>query len=108
MRERNTPRQQAEHKDEGASGRMPFGIARAPGQRVELVFTLRQGGVFAVTHDLGDAVTAETLERYARELREAIAAGKDWGEFADAWNATGQRGCLQLGDVAGFTVRPSR
>src|SRR5919108_4600004 len=90
----------------GAAGRVPFGITRQQSQRIELVFALRQGGMLPVTHDLGAAVTAETLDRYCEELRQAIAGGKDWWQFADAWNGSGQRAYVDLGQVVGFTVRP--
>jgi hypothetical protein len=108
MAESRPPHLESEHRGESGPGRLPFGIARAPGQRVEIVFALRQGGTVAVIHELGSEVTAESLERYCAELRQMIAAGRDWGEFADAWSATGQRAFVQFSEVVGFSARPAR
>ncbi|HZU05293.1 MAG TPA: hypothetical protein VFB73_04920 [Chloroflexota bacterium] len=105
---RRTPKLESESRPAGAPGPLPFGLSRGPGQRIELVFALRNGGMLAVTHDLGTPVTAETLDRYCAELREAVAAGKDWWQFADSWGGTGQRAFLQLSEVIGFTARPAR
>ena len=105
---KSTPRLETESREQGTAGRVPFGMSRGPGPRIELVFALRNGGVLAVTHDLGSPVTADTLDRYCGELRQAAAAGKDWGEFADSWSGTGQRAYIQLGEVVGFTARPAR
>ncbi len=103
-----SPRLESGSQGAGLPGRAPFGIARSSSQRVELVFALRNGGVLAVTHDLGAPATAEALDRYCAELREMVAAGKDWAQFADAWGSTGQRAYIQLGEVIGFTARPAR
>lgn len=111
MRDRQTasaaPRLQA-GKNDAPAGRVPFGITRTESQRIELVFALRQGGTLGITHDIGQAVTADTLDRYCEELRQAVSAGKDWWQFADSWNGTGQRAYLALDQVVGFTVRPAR
>ena len=108
MRQRPPPRLESESREPALPGRVPFGIARGPGNRVELVFALRQGGVLAVNHELGEALTAEALDRYCNELREAVTGGREWRAFADAWGGTGQRAFLQLGEVVGFTARPAR
>ncbi len=105
---KNTPRLETESRESGAGGRVPFGMSRGPGSRVELVFALRNGGMLAVTHDLGGQVNVDTLDRYCTELRQAVAAGQDWGEFADSWGGTGQRAYIQLSEVVGFTARPAR
>ncbi|MBX5490303.1 MAG: hypothetical protein IRZ14_04025 [Chloroflexi bacterium] len=102
------PRLESEHRESPAAGRVPFGIARTQSQRIELVFALRQGGTLPVTHDLGTAVTADVLDRYCEELRQAIAAGKEWWAFADAWGGSGQRAYVDLSQVVGFTARPVR
>jgi hypothetical protein len=86
----------------------PFGISRSPSQRIELVFALRNGGVLAVTHDLGTPVTAETLDKFCAELRQSVGTEGDWREFGDAWAGTGQRAYVQLSEVIGFTARPAR
>ncbi len=108
MPRRTSPHSQGQTREPSLPGRVPFGLARGPGQRVELMFALRQGGVLAVSHELGEAVTAESLDRFCRELREAVAAGKDWVDFADSWSDTGQRAYLNLAEVVGFTARPAR
>jgi hypothetical protein len=97
-----------ESREPSLPGRVPFGISRGPGNRVELMFALRQGGVLAVSHELGQPVSAEALDRFCKELREAVAAGKDWVDFADAWGGTGQRAYVNLAEVVGFTARPAR
>src|SRR5438552_254475 len=106
--ERRRPPQLAESREPALPGRVPFGIARAQGNRVELVFALRQGGVLTVTHDLDEPATAESLDRFCAALREAVDAGKEWRAFADSWSGTGQRAYVHLGDVVGFTARPAR
>ena len=93
---------------QSTAGRVPFGITRSQSQRIELVFALRQGGMLPITHELGQAITAEALDRFCEELRQAIAAGKDWWSFADNWSASGQRAYVSLDQVVGFTVRPLR
>jgi hypothetical protein len=108
MPRRRPPQLESESRPADAPGPLPFGLSRGPGQRIELVFALRNGGMLAVTHDLGAPVTAETLDRYCAELREAVAAGKEWWQFADSWGGTGQRAFLQLSEVIGFTARPAR
>src|SRR5947209_1021221 len=108
MARTNRPHQQAESRQPALPGRVPFGIARGSGHRIEVVFALRQGGLLSVNHNLDDAVSAETLDRFCAELREAIAGGKEWRAFADAWDSTGQRAYVFLGDVVGFTARPAR
>lgn len=108
MARRNPPHLASETGESSTPGRVPFGITRGTSQRIELVFALRQGGMLAVSHDLGTPATAETLDRYCAELREAVAAGKDWWEFADSWGGTGQRAFVQLAEVVGFTARPAR
>jgi hypothetical protein len=108
MHEPTRPHLQAESREPSLPGRVPFGIARGPGHRIEVVFALRQGGVLAVNHNLEEAVSAESLDRFCAELREAISAGKDWRSFSDAWDATGQRAYVSMADVVGFTVRPAR
>jgi hypothetical protein len=102
------PRLESEPRDHAVAGRVPFGIARTQSQRIELVFALRQGGTLPVTHDLGTPVTAEVLDHYCEELRQAIAAGQGWWQFADAWGGSGQRAYLDLSQVVGFTARPVR
>ncbi len=87
---------------------MPFGISRSPSQRMELVFALRNGGMLALTHDLGAPVTAESLGAFCDELRQAVGVGGEWRDFGDAWAGTGQRAYIQLGEVIGFTARPAR
>ena len=106
MPEQNAPRMESSARE--ASPHMPFGITRSPGQRIELVFALRSGGMLAVTHDMGAPVTAETLDRFCAELRQAVGGASDWREFGDAWAGTGQRAYVQLAEVVGFTARPAR
>jgi hypothetical protein len=108
MRRATPPQLESESREPALPGRVPFGIARGPGNRIELVFALRQGGVLAVSHDLGASVTADSLDRFCKELREAVEAGKDWWQFADAWGGSGQRAFVNLGEVVGFTARPAR
>ncbi len=108
MPRRTQPHSQAQSREPALPGRVPFGLARGPGHRIELMFALRQGGVLAVSHELGEPVTAESLDRFCSELREAVAAGKDWVDFADGWSDTGQRAYLNLAEVVGFTARPAR
>jgi hypothetical protein len=108
MRRKNAPHAQGETREPSLPGRVPFGIARGPGNRIELAFALRQGGIMAVNHELAEPVTAESLDRFCHELREAVAAGKEWLDFADAWGGTGQRAYLQLGEIVGFSARPAR
>ncbi len=91
-----------------AGGTLPFGISRAPSQRIELVFALRNGGMLAVTHDLGVPVTAEALDKFCAELRDEIGRDGQWREFGDAWAGTGQRANIKLSEVVGFTARPAR
>ena len=74
MRRKNAPHAQGETREPSLPGRVPFGIARGPGNRIELAFALRQGGVMGVNHELAEPVTAESLDRFCRELREAVAA----------------------------------
>jgi hypothetical protein len=102
------PRLESPRGQAATASRPPFGIARAASQRIELVFALRSGGSLAVTHELSAEATAETLERFCAELRQAVAAGREWGEFADAWSGSGQRAYLQLSEVIGFSARPAR
>ncbi|HLH25448.1 MAG TPA: hypothetical protein VK066_23255 [Chloroflexota bacterium] len=106
MPRQSAPRLEAASRE--ASPNTPFGISRSPSQRVELVFALRNGGVLAVTHDLGTPVTAESLERFCTELRQSLGGAGDWREFGDAWAGTGQRSYVQLSEVIGFTARPAR
>ena len=108
MGRRTAPQSESESREQPLPGRVPFGIARGTGQRIELVFALKQGGMLAVSHDLGTSVTSETLDRYCEELRQAVAAGKDWMQFADSWGGSGQRAYVHLSEVVGFTVRPAR
>jgi hypothetical protein len=108
-RDHNTaPHMETESRESGTAGRVAFGISRSASQRIELVFALRQGGVLAVTHDLGAPVTSDTLDRYCAELRDAVEKGKDWWQFADSWGGTGQRAYVHLEHVVGFTARPAR
>jgi hypothetical protein len=105
------PRQTAprlEGASREASPNTPFGISRSPSQRIELVFALRNGGVLGVTHDLGTPVSAETLDKFCAELRQAVGTSGDWRDFGDAWSGTGQRAYVQMGEVIGFTARPAR
>ncbi len=104
MAQKHTPRLEASGRE--ASPHLPFGISRSPSQRVELVFALRSGGTLAVTHDMGAPVTAESLDRFCAELRQAV-GGSDWREFGDSWAGTGQRAYVQLAEVVGFTARPA-
>jgi hypothetical protein len=106
MPRQTRPRLEASARE--ASPSTPFGISRSPSQRVELVFALRNGGMLALTHDMGAPVSAETLDKFCAELRQAVGAGDDWREFGDAWAGTGQRSYVQLGEVIGFTARPAR
>ena len=108
MARRTTPRLETSSAGRDPAGTLPFGISRSPSQRIELVFALRNGGMLAASHDMGAPVTAETLDRFCAELRQAIGAGSDWREFEDSWGVTGQRTHVQLGEVIGFTARPAR
>ena len=106
MPRQTAPRLEASGRE--ASPNTPFGISRSPSQRIELVFALRNGGMLAVTHDMGAPVSAETLDKFCAELSEAIGGDGGWREFGDAWAGTGQRAYVQLGEVIGFTARPAR
>jgi hypothetical protein len=107
--ERKLPaRAERESREPSLPGRVPFGMARSQSTRIELAFALRQGGILAVNHELTEPVTAESLDRFCRELREAVSAGKDWLDFADSWGGSGQRAYVQLSEVVGFTARPAR
>jgi hypothetical protein len=106
MPRHTTPRLEASRAE--ASPNTPFGISRSPSQRIELVFALRNGGMLAVTHDMGAPVTAETLDKFCAELRQAVGAEGDWRDFGDAWAGTGQRAYVQLAEVIGFSARPAR
>jgi hypothetical protein len=102
------PRFESSGAARDATGSLPFGISRAPSQRMELVFALSNGGMLAVTHDLGQPVTAESLDRFCTELRQAVGKDGEWREFEDSWGGTGQRAYVHLGEIVGFTARPSR
>ena len=91
-----------------ASSTPPFGISRSSSQRIELVFALRNGGMLAVTHDLGKPVTAETLDRFCTELRQAVGKDGEWRDFEDSWSGSGQRAYVQFSEIVGFTARPAR
>ena len=108
MAQRPTPRLESTGAGRDPTATPPFGISRSPSQRLELVFALRNGGMITAAHDMGAPVTAETLDRFCSELRQAIGAGSDWREFEDSWGVTGQRTHVQLGEVIGFTARPAR
>src|SRR5438105_2003488 len=68
MPRRTAPRLESTSRE--ASPNTPFGISRSPSQRIELVFALRNGGMLAVTHDMGAPVSAETLDKFCAELRQ--------------------------------------
>lgn len=106
MPRQSAPRLEAAGRE--ASPNTPFGISRSPSQRIELVFALRNGGALGVTHDMGAAVSAETLDKFCAELRQAVGTGSDWRDFGDAWAGTGQRAYVQMSEVIGFTARPAR
>ncbi len=108
MARRKEPRQETPSAPREPASPMPFGISRVPSQRIELVFALRNGGMLALTHDMGTAVTAETLDRFCAELRQEVALEGQWRDFGDAWVGTGQRAFVLLGEVIGFTARPAR
>src|SRR5688572_33381044 len=81
MAQRPTPRLESTGAGRDPTATPPFGISRSPSQRLELVFALRNGGMITAAHDMGAPVTAETLDRFCAELRQAIGAGSDWREF---------------------------
>ena len=87
--------------------RATFGLSRDKVNRVELVLAVRGGGVINVFEELAKEVTAETLDQYARELADQIAAGQSRA-FTDTWSATGQRSWINLGEVTAFTVRQAK
>jgi len=106
MPRQSGPRLESTGRDSAPS--TPFGISRSPSQRIELVFALRNGGVLALTHDLGAPVSAESLDKFCTELRQSVGSAGDWREFGDAWSGSGQRSYVQLSEVIGFTARPAR
>jgi hypothetical protein len=108
MATRKVPRQETPSASREPASPVPFGISRAPSQRIELVFALRGGGMLALTHDMGVAVTAENLEGFCAELRQEIGQQGQWRDFGDAWAGTGQRAFVLLDEVIGFTARPAR
>jgi hypothetical protein len=84
-----------------------FGLSRERINRLELVLAMKGGGVINVFEELDDEVTADRLEEYAAELATQIANGET-RSFSDAWNATGQRSWVNLGEVSAFTVRQAK
>ena len=87
--------------------RATFGPSRDPINRLEIVLAMRGGGVINVFEEVGDEVTAERLDEYAKELATQIGSGQTRA-FTDAWSATGQRSWINLGEVTAFTVRQAK
>ncbi|MCC7105124.1 MAG: hypothetical protein IT307_08280 [Chloroflexi bacterium] len=101
---------------EGASGTAatprsgpirPFGLSREHLNRVELTFILRGGAQLAVSEQLLDEVTPESLDRYAAQLSEQVTSGQSRA-FSDQQSTPGVRAWINLGEVVAFSVRQAK
>lgn len=86
--------------------RTSFGMTRDRGRRLEIVLTLRGGGLLTVYDEVQDEITEEAVQQYAEALASDVTAGKS-RTFVDSWGATAQRSWMSLGEVTGFAVRPA-
>jgi hypothetical protein len=87
--------------------RTAFGMTRDRGRRLEIVLTMRGGGLLTVYDELDEEITEEAIQQYAETLGAEVTGGKS-RTFSDSWGATGQRSWISLAEVTGFAVRPAR
>ncbi|MDP8923116.1 MAG: hypothetical protein M3O34_09615 [Chloroflexota bacterium] len=89
------------------AGRPTFGLVKDQGKRLEIAFALKNGGLLTVTEETGDDLTEERVKEFSEQLAKDVAGGAT-RTFADAWNASGQRAWINLGEVVAFSVRPAK
>jgi hypothetical protein len=88
-------------------GRPTFGMTRDQGKRLEVTFVMKNGGGITVVEELDEALTADVLADYAKQLDKDMAEGRP-RSFVDGWNASGQHARVNLGEVVAFSLRPAK
>ena len=89
------------------AGRPTFGLVKDQGKRLEISLALKNGGLLTVTEELPDDLTEDRVKEFSEQLASDVAGGAT-RTFSDAWNASGQRAWVNLGEVVAFSVRPAK
>ncbi len=88
-------------------GRPTFGLVKDQGKRLEISLALKNGGMLTVTEELADDLNEDRVKEFSEQLATDVAGGAT-RTFSDAWNASGQRAWVNLGEVVAFSVRPAK
>jgi hypothetical protein len=88
-------------------GRPTFGLVKDQGKRLEISLALKNGGMLTVTEELADDLNEDRVKEFSEQLAKDVAGGAT-RTFSDAWNASGQRAWVNLGEVVAFAVRPAK
>lgn len=88
-------------------GRPTFGLVKDQGKRLEISLALKNGGLLTVTEELADDLTEDRVKEFSEQLAKDVAGGAT-RTFSDAWNASGQRAWVDLGEVVAFSIRPAK
>ena len=89
------------------AGRPTFGLVKDQGKRLEISLALKNGGMLTVTEELADDLNEDRVKEFSEQLAKDVAGGAT-RTFSDAWNASGQRAWVNLGEVVAFSVRPAK
>jgi hypothetical protein len=89
------------------AGRPTFGMVKDQGKRLEISFAMKNGGMLTAVEELGEDLTEEMVQEFSDALAKDVAGGAT-RTFSDAWNASGQRAWINLGEVVAFSVRPAK
>ncbi len=89
------------------AGRPTFGLVKDQGKRLEISLALKNGGMLTVTEELADDLNEDRVKEFSEQLARDVAGGAT-RTFSDAWNASGQRAWVDLGEVVAFSIRPAK
>ena len=88
-------------------GRVTFGMQRDLGKRIEVTFVLKSGGSITTVEELSEALTADVVADYAKQLTKDLAEARP-RTFVDGWGQSGQQAWVNLGEVVAFSLRPAK
>ena len=103
----------AQNRSEGSSppgfgvGGPKFGMARDQGRRIEISFAMKNGGLLTAVEELNEALTADVIADFAKQLEKGVAEGRK-RTFVDGWSNSGQFAWVDLGEVSAFSLRPAK